>query len=186
MKELLNTYYPIEIDPHRTAEEKLPLMVEWWETITWSEFEDLSLIRQCWNSCKASFSLLLLLPSVGGHKSTSCWLNRESGKTCWPRLSGNPGRCWGICWKYRPGRPDAFSGRDRSALLIFSAGIGDVLEEVIQQNRVFHPNIRIISNYMEFDQAVSCTTLGSTLPTKMLRIDVEIESRPVNTLFHSS
>lgn len=29
MKELLNTYYPIEIDPHRTAEEKLPLMVEW-------------------------------------------------------------------------------------------------------------------------------------------------------------
>lgn len=29
MKALLKTYYPIEIDPHRTAEEKLPLMVEW-------------------------------------------------------------------------------------------------------------------------------------------------------------
>lgn len=29
MRELLNTYYPIEIDPGRTAEEKLPLMVEW-------------------------------------------------------------------------------------------------------------------------------------------------------------
>lgn len=71
-------------------------------------------------------------------------------------------------------------------LLIFSAGVGDVLEEVIQQNRVFHPNIRIISNYMDFDQAVSCTTLGSTSPTKLLRIDVEIESRPVNLLFHSS
>lgn len=118
MKELLNTYYPIEIDPHRTAEEKLPLMVEWWETITGSEFEGLSLIRQCWNSCKASFSLLLLLPSVGGHKSTSCWLNRESGKTCWPRLSGNPGRCWGICWKCRPGRADAFFGRDRLCCVV--------------------------------------------------------------------
>lgn len=29
MKELLNTYYPIEIDANRSTEEKLPLMVEW-------------------------------------------------------------------------------------------------------------------------------------------------------------
>eukprot|EP00063_Salmo_salar_P059482 XP_014034317.1 PREDICTED: 7-methylguanosine phosphate-specific 5'-nucleotidase-like [Salmo salar] len=29
LKDLLNTYYPIEIDSKRTAEEKLPLMVEW-------------------------------------------------------------------------------------------------------------------------------------------------------------
>lgn len=34
MKELLNTYYPIEIDASRSAEEKLPHMVEWWETTT--------------------------------------------------------------------------------------------------------------------------------------------------------
>lgn len=46
-------------------------------------------------------------------------------------------------------------------LLILSAGVGDVLEEVIRQNRVFHPNIRIISNYMDFDQAVSDTALVS-------------------------
>lgn len=32
LKDLLNTYYPIEIDSKRTAEEKLPLMVEWWVT----------------------------------------------------------------------------------------------------------------------------------------------------------
>lgn len=38
-------------------------------------------------------------------------------------------------------------------LLIFSAGIGDVLEEVICQNEVFYPNVNIISNYMDFDQA---------------------------------
>uniref|UniRef100_A0A3Q3GKC1 5'-nucleotidase n=1 Tax=Kryptolebias marmoratus TaxID=37003 RepID=A0A3Q3GKC1_KRYMA len=36
-------------------------------------------------------------------------------------------------------------------LLIFSAGVGDVLEEVIRQNHVFHPNIHVISNYMDFD-----------------------------------
>lgn len=40
-------------------------------------------------------------------------------------------------------------------LLIFSAGVGDVLEEVIRQNHVFHPNVHIISNYMDFDHTVS-------------------------------
>lgn len=30
LKELLNTYYPIEIDSSLSVEEKLPLMVEWW------------------------------------------------------------------------------------------------------------------------------------------------------------
>lgn len=30
LQDLLNTYYPIEIDSSRSIEEKLPLMVEWW------------------------------------------------------------------------------------------------------------------------------------------------------------
>ncbi|KAI4885673.1 hypothetical protein NFI96_028254 [Prochilodus magdalenae] len=37
-------------------------------------------------------------------------------------------------------------------LLIFSAGLGDILEEVIKHNGVFHPNVRVFSNYMEFDE----------------------------------
>ncbi|KAL6474810.1 hypothetical protein MHYP_G00158500 [Metynnis hypsauchen] len=37
-------------------------------------------------------------------------------------------------------------------LLIFSAGVGDILEEVIKHNGVFHPNVRVFSNYMEFDE----------------------------------
>ncbi|XP_077972938.1 cytosolic 5'-nucleotidase 3-like [Styela clava] len=37
-------------------------------------------------------------------------------------------------------------------LLIFSAGVGDVLEEVIRQKSNFHPNIKIVSNFMEFDE----------------------------------
>ncbi len=40
-------------------------------------------------------------------------------------------------------------------LLIFSAGVGDVLEEVIRQAGVFHPNVKVISNYMDFDESVS-------------------------------
>ncbi|XP_006832702.1 PREDICTED: 7-methylguanosine phosphate-specific 5'-nucleotidase [Chrysochloris asiatica] len=37
-------------------------------------------------------------------------------------------------------------------LFIFSAGIGDILEEIIRQNKVFHPNIHVVSNYMDFDE----------------------------------
>ncbi|XP_022365391.1 7-methylguanosine phosphate-specific 5'-nucleotidase isoform X4 [Enhydra lutris kenyoni] len=37
-------------------------------------------------------------------------------------------------------------------LFIFSAGIGDILEEIIRQMKVFHPNIHIVSNYMDFDE----------------------------------
>ncbi|CAL8281674.1 unnamed protein product [Merluccius merluccius] len=36
-------------------------------------------------------------------------------------------------------------------LLIFSAGVGDILEEVVRQSQVFHPNVHVISNYMDFD-----------------------------------
>ncbi|XP_007535544.1 7-methylguanosine phosphate-specific 5'-nucleotidase [Erinaceus europaeus] len=37
-------------------------------------------------------------------------------------------------------------------LFIFSAGVGDVLEEIIRQMKVFHSNIHIVSNYMDFDE----------------------------------
>uniref|UniRef100_G1STG5 Prolyl 3-hydroxylase family member 4 (inactive) n=1 Tax=Oryctolagus cuniculus TaxID=9986 RepID=G1STG5_RABIT len=39
-------------------------------------------------------------------------------------------------------------------LFIFSAGIGDVLEEIIRQMNVLHPNVHIVSNYMDFDEDV--------------------------------
>ncbi|KAF3704371.1 7-methylguanosine phosphate-specific 5'-nucleotidase [Channa argus] len=81
MRELLNTYYPIEIDANLRFEEKLALMVEG-------------------DGCKVFFD------SLSEHQVP---------------------------------------------LLILSAGVGDVLEEVIRQNHVFHPNIHVISNYMEFD-----------------------------------
>ncbi|XP_021095994.1 7-methylguanosine phosphate-specific 5'-nucleotidase isoform X1 [Heterocephalus glaber] len=35
-------------------------------------------------------------------------------------------------------------------LFIFSAGIGDILEEVIRQRGALHPNTHIVSNYMDF------------------------------------
>lgn len=40
-------------------------------------------------------------------------------------------------------------------VFIFSAGIGDILEEVIHQAGVYHPNITVVSNFMDFDDNVS-------------------------------
>ncbi|XP_040821054.1 cytosolic 5'-nucleotidase 3A isoform X5 [Ochotona curzoniae] len=37
-------------------------------------------------------------------------------------------------------------------VFIFSAGIGDVLEEVIRQAGVYHPNVKVVSNFMDFDE----------------------------------
>lgn len=52
-------------------------------------------------------------------------------------------------------------------LLIFSAGIGDILEEVIRQAGVFHPNVNVFSNYMDFDELAS-----------ILTVDVDVIRRP--------
>ncbi|NP_001088032.1 5'-nucleotidase, cytosolic IIIA [Xenopus laevis] len=37
-------------------------------------------------------------------------------------------------------------------VFIFSAGLGDILEEVIRQAGVYHPDVKVISNFMEFDE----------------------------------
>ena len=39
-------------------------------------------------------------------------------------------------------------------VFIFSAGIGDVLEEVIRQAGVYHSNVKVVSNFMDFDENV--------------------------------
>jgi 5'-nucleotidase len=36
-------------------------------------------------------------------------------------------------------------------ILIFSAGLGDLLEIALEQNQIFHPNVKVVSNYMVFD-----------------------------------
>uniref|UniRef100_A0A673ANP6 5'-nucleotidase n=1 Tax=Sphaeramia orbicularis TaxID=375764 RepID=A0A673ANP6_9TELE len=110
-KELLNTYYPIEIDAGRSTEEKLPLMVEWWTKV-----HELLIDQRIRKD--------MLARAV---KESSAML-REGYKVFFDHLAEH-----------------------HIPLLIFSAGVGDVLEEVIRQNHVFHPNINIISNYMDFD-----------------------------------
>uniref|UniRef100_A0A3P9MLI5 5'-nucleotidase n=1 Tax=Oryzias latipes TaxID=8090 RepID=A0A3P9MLI5_ORYLA len=113
MKELLNTYYPIEIDASRSAKEKLPFMVEWWTKVHELLIEQRIRKDMLAQAVKESRTML------------------------------------------RDGYKVFFDGLHESQvpLLIFSAGVGDVLEEVIRQNGVFHSNVHVISNYMDFDHA---------------------------------
>ncbi|XP_054861159.1 cytosolic 5'-nucleotidase 3-like isoform X1 [Amphiprion ocellaris] len=112
LKELLNTYYPIEIDSTRSVEEKLPLMVEWW-----TKAHEL-LVQQ-----KIKKDML----EVAVRESEA--MLREGNQLFFNHL-------------YEHSIP----------LLIFSAGIGDILEEVIRQAGVFHSNVKVFSNYMDFDE----------------------------------
>ncbi|XP_055984191.1 7-methylguanosine phosphate-specific 5'-nucleotidase [Sorex fumeus] len=111
LQELLHHYYPIEIDPHRTAKEKLPHMVEWW----------------------TKAHNLLCQQKI--QKSQITQVVRESNAML------------------REGYGTFFNTlhQNNIPLFIFSAGIGDILEEIIRQMKVFHSNIHIVSNYMDFD-----------------------------------
>ncbi|XP_065834287.1 7-methylguanosine phosphate-specific 5'-nucleotidase A-like [Oscarella lobularis] len=41
--------------------------------------------------------------------------------------------------------------RHNVPLLVFSAGLGDIIREILRQRSVFYPNMHIVSNFMEFD-----------------------------------
>ncbi|XP_072417305.1 kelch-like protein 11 isoform X4 [Chiloscyllium punctatum] len=112
MNELLNFYYPIEIDHSRSIEEKFPLMIEWWTKV----------------------HELLVEQKI--EKSKLAKTVKESGA----ELRDGFGIFFGELHKH--GVP----------VLIFSAGVGDVLEEIIRQFDVYHQNITVVSNFMDFDE----------------------------------
>jgi len=45
-------------------------------------------------------------------------------------------------------------------LLIFSAGIGNVIEELLKQKRLLLDNVRIVSNFMNFNDDVCSYSLS--------------------------
>nr|XP_056720663.1 7-methylguanosine phosphate-specific 5'-nucleotidase [Euleptes europaea] len=111
LADLLLYYYPIEIDPYRTVEDKLPLMVEWWTKAH-------SLLSQ----------QKILKSDIAQMVKESDVMLRDGIKVFFDQLY-----------------------QSRVPLFIFSAGVGDILEEIIRQAGVFHPNVNVVSNYMDFD-----------------------------------
>lgn len=121
---LFNRYYPVEIDPHKTLEEKLPAMVEWW-----TEAHDILL--------KSKLGRNVIRQSVAQSNITL----RDKCDEFLLKLD----RCSVPC-------------------LIFSAGLGDVIEEVVRQQAHLSENIHIVSNYMDFDnQGIICGFKGELI-----------------------
>jgi HAD superfamily hydrolase (TIGR01544 family) len=105
-------YYPIEVHPTLTREEKIPYMENWYRDIN-----------------------ALLIESNLSRGDIAAAVARSNAQL-------------------RGGVREAldFAGAHNVPLIVFSAGIGDVLQEVLaQQYGPLPPSVQIVSNWMVFD-----------------------------------
>lgn len=47
--------------------------------------------------------------------------------------------------------------------LVFSAGLGDVLEAILHRDNAYFPNMKVISNFLEFNDEGLCTNIKEPL-----------------------
>ncbi|XP_072572608.1 cytosolic 5'-nucleotidase 3 isoform X2 [Paramormyrops kingsleyae] len=112
LHKLKDTYYPIEINPHLSVQEKYPFIVEWY------------------------------------FKSHTLLVEQRLQKDKLPEVVRESDAC------LRDGYKQFFDQLQQRnvPVFIFSAGLGDVLEEIIRQAGVYHPNVKVVSNFMDFDE----------------------------------
>lgn len=113
-KQIFDTYYPIEIDPSLTIEQKIPSMITWW------------------NSTHAN---MIASGLTKAKLTAACQSSGISVRRGFPALAQS-------------------LLDDKIPLLIFSAGIADVLEGVLRALKLDHPNQTIIGNKMIFDETL--------------------------------
>ncbi|KAK7063109.1 Cytosolic 5'-nucleotidase 3A [Halocaridina rubra] len=109
---LLAKYYPIEIDPHMTEEEKIPFMREWYGQI-----------HKLIVKCKVSQDSLAEMVA-----SSNAMLREGTEKLCEKLHNENV------------------------PVLVFSAGMGDILEQVLRRFKVYTDNIKVVSNFFDYNQ----------------------------------
>ncbi|XP_037778204.1 cytosolic 5'-nucleotidase 3-like isoform X1 [Penaeus monodon] len=109
---LLAKYYPIEIDPKMSEEEKIPYMIEWY-----------SQIHELIIKCKVS------------QKSLEEMVTRSNARL----RDGTRDLCKKL---HECGVP----------VLVFSAGMGDILEQVLRHFDVYTDNIKVVSNFFKYDE----------------------------------
>lgn len=180
--QLRNKYYPIEIDPQLTMEEKYPFMVEWWVVKDFliyepdgPDFDHHFPFNAAWNLnadfVSRYFKSHTLLVEQRLEKDKLPEVVRESDvalrylqninlnlffffvcATC-----AKPMQYFFCCVTCREGFEQFFDRlhQHNVPVFIFSAGLGDVLEEILLQARVYHPNIKVVSNFMDFDENVN-------------------------------
>ncbi|XP_075732552.1 cytosolic 5'-nucleotidase IIIB isoform X2 [Rhipicephalus microplus] len=114
-RKLHDKFYPIEIDPHISTEEKIPQMVEWYSQ---------------------SHAILV-----------SCGVEKHD----FPKLVADSSIM------LRDGCESLFEMLHEHQIptLVFSAGLGDILEEALRHFHCHFPNMMFVSNYMQFDEEAS-------------------------------
>uniref|UniRef100_A0A2P2I1C9 5'-nucleotidase n=1 Tax=Hirondellea gigas TaxID=1518452 RepID=A0A2P2I1C9_9CRUS len=109
---LLDKYYPIEVSPTMTEQEKIPHMMEWY-----TQVHEL-LVR--------------------------CKLNRRTLTTAVANSNT----------KLRIGSEELLGKLEAASvpLLVFSAGMGDILLLVLKKFNLLSPNVKVVSNFFKYDQ----------------------------------
>ncbi|GIY34325.1 hypothetical protein CDAR_579312 [Caerostris darwini] len=81
-------------------------------------------------------------------KSINLMPSSGISKECVPEMVANSN----VCLRDRSDVLFESLHKHNVPFLIFSAGVGDILEEVLQQNKLMYPNIKIIANFMNFNE----------------------------------
>ena len=150
----------IEHDPHLSIEDKLPHMVEWcvklnqchliihtrWRhpsfNFRWTKAHDLLV-----NHCDLTQNKLKQI--VGEANIVLRFQSKLlTSKLVW---SG----CW-LCDDFRDGWQWFFSELDSAQvpLLIFSAGVGDIIDQLLKLRYNKSDNMKVVSNFMKFNEEV--------------------------------
>ncbi|KAI9012569.1 pyrimidine 5'-nucleotidase [Phycomyces nitens] len=135
-KKIYNTYYPIEINRGMTHEEKVPFMIEWWETA----------------------HKLIIEQKITKNDITD--MVQEARLELRPVLKQVLDRCMS----------------NKIPFLVFSAGIGNIIEDVLVHAGLFHKNMHIVSNMMEFNSEDVCVGFREPLIHVFNKSEFQLET----------
>nr|CAG8494122.1 9217_t:CDS:2 [Entrophospora candida]CAG8566843.1 6593_t:CDS:2 [Entrophospora candida] len=142
-KELYEKYYSIEIDSHKSRQEKIPYMVEWWE------------------------------------KAHELLINEKINKDDLAKMAAES------TIKMRPGLASLINtcNEKKVPLLIFSAGLGNVIEQVLRiKNLYYQDTMHIVSNQMEFNPVTGiCNHFKEPLIHVFNKSEVVVKDSPYRT-----
>ncbi|KAI8639871.1 pyrimidine 5'-nucleotidase [Parasitella parasitica] len=66
--------------------------------------------------------------------------------------------------------------------LVFSAGIGNIIEEILKQANLFHDNMHIVSNMMVFDDKDICVDFKEPLIHVFNKSEFQLETSPYHQM----
>ncbi|CEP14137.1 hypothetical protein [Parasitella parasitica] len=66
--------------------------------------------------------------------------------------------------------------------LVFSAGIGNIIEEILKQANLFHENMHIVSNMMVFDEKNICVGFKEPLIHVFNKSEFQLETSPYHRM----